>query len=103
MWRQSLNYNVSISQAIKWTRYCYDGLIRAIFFPCSRLSALLQEYSRHVSEEEGRKFAERQGCLFVEASAKTAVGVEETFVDLVEKVRVVSCLSLTALSDLHEC
>ncbi|KAF8321279.1 ras-domain-containing protein [Clavulina sp. PMI_390] len=45
-----------------------------------------KEYSRQVTEEEGRKFAERQGCLFVEASAKTAVGVSDTFVKLVEQI-----------------
>lgn len=31
-------------------------------------------------------FAERMGTLFLEASAKTAVGVRQTFVDLLEKV-----------------
>ncbi len=36
----------------------------------------LQEYSRAVSEEEGRQFANRMGTLFVEASAKTNVGVD---------------------------
>jgi len=45
-----------------------------------------KEYSRHVSIEEGRKFAEQQGCLFVEASAKTATGVQAVFFDLVEKI-----------------
>lgn len=34
----------------------------------------------------GRKFAESQGCLFVEASAKTNVGVREAFLEVVEKV-----------------
>jgi hypothetical protein len=45
-----------------------------------------QEFSRAVTEDEGRKFAERTGCLFLEASAKTNVGVRETFLELVEKV-----------------
>jgi len=45
-----------------------------------------KEHSRQVTEDEGRKFAGRHGCLFIEASAKTAVGVRETFVDLVEKI-----------------
>jgi len=67
----------------------------------------MQEFSRTVSEAEGttvrcwhescplsppvlhvgRKFSAGQGCLFVEASAKTSVGVRETFLEVVEKVR----------------
>ncbi|GJJ14217.1 Ras- protein Rab-18 [Clathrus columnatus] len=45
-----------------------------------------KEYSRVVSEVEGRKFAESQGCLFVEASAKTNIGVPEAFLEVVEKI-----------------
>ena len=36
--------------------------------------------------EEGAAFAQRTGCLFVEASAKTAVGVTEAFSDVVERI-----------------
>jgi Ras-related protein Rab-18 len=39
-----------------------------------------------VSTEEGEAFAERMNSLFVEASAKTAVGVQEAFRAVVEKV-----------------
>ena len=35
---------------------------------------------------EGRAFAERMNSLFVEASAKTAVGVREAFREVVEKI-----------------
>lgn len=35
---------------------------------------------------EGRAFAERMNSLFVEASAKTAVGVREAFQEVVEKI-----------------
>lgn len=35
---------------------------------------------------EGEAFAERMGCLFVEASAKTAVGVTEAFSEVVERI-----------------
>ncbi|KAG9090226.1 Ras- protein Rab-18 [Ceratobasidium sp. 392] len=45
-----------------------------------------KEFSRQVSTEEGRAFAERMGTLFVEASAKTKVGVQDTFRELVEKI-----------------
>ncbi|KAH9961965.1 ras-domain-containing protein [Russula dissimulans] len=45
-----------------------------------------KEYSRQVPTEEGAAFAARTGCLFVEASAKTAVGVSETFSDVVARI-----------------
>ena len=35
---------------------------------------------------EGASFAQRTGCLFVEASAKTAVGVTEAFSDVVVRI-----------------
>ena len=35
---------------------------------------------------EGAAFAARTGCLFVEASAKTAVGVTEAFNDVVTRI-----------------
>jgi Ras-related protein Rab-18 len=45
-----------------------------------------KEFSRQVSTTDGREFAERQGALFVEASAKTAVGVSEAFEDVVRRI-----------------
>jgi Ras-related protein Rab-18 len=45
-----------------------------------------QEYSRQVPTDEGAAFAQRTGCLFVEASAKTAVGVTEAFSEVVERI-----------------
>ncbi|KAF8315800.1 ras-domain-containing protein [Cantharellus anzutake] len=45
-----------------------------------------KEYSRAVSPGEGRRFAERMNSLFIEASAKTAVGVRQVFIDLVERI-----------------
>jgi len=44
------------------------------------------ESSRVVSTEEGAGFAARNGCLFVEASAKTAEGVTEAFSDVVGRI-----------------
>ena len=41
---------------------------------------------RQVSTEEGAALAARMGCLFVESSAKTAVGVRDTFRDVVERI-----------------
>jgi Ras-related protein Rab-18 len=45
-----------------------------------------------VPTSEGASFAARTGCLFVEASAKTAVGVTEAFNDVV--VRIIDTPSL---------
>jgi len=45
-----------------------------------------KEYSRQVPTAEGEAFAGRTGCLFVEASAKTAVGVTEAFNDVVARI-----------------
>jgi len=43
-------------------------------------------HMRQISEAEGSAFAARMGCMFVESSAKTAVGVCETFRDVVERI-----------------
>lgn len=45
-----------------------------------------KEYSRQVPVSEGQAFATRMNALFVEASAKTAVGVQEAFRDVVERI-----------------
>jgi Ras-related protein Rab-18 len=45
-----------------------------------------QENSRQVSTNEGSTFASRQNALFVEASAKTAIGVREVFEELVARI-----------------
>ncbi|KAI0773664.1 ras family-domain-containing protein [Fomes fomentarius] len=42
--------------------------------------------SRQVFESEGQEFAKRMNPLFIEASAKTAVGVEAAFRNLVERI-----------------
>ncbi|RDX50745.1 ras-domain-containing protein [Polyporus arcularius HHB13444] len=45
-----------------------------------------KEFSRQVPASEGQAFATRMNALFVEASAKTAVGVQEAFRDVVERI-----------------
>ena len=50
------------------------------------LRRAIQEFSRHVSTSEGQAFATRMSSLFVEASAKTAVGVQEAFEEVVRKI-----------------
>jgi Ras-related protein Rab-2A len=41
---------------------------------------------RAVSEEEGRQFAEKNGLVFMETSAKTAANVEEAFVQTARQI-----------------
>jgi len=45
-----------------------------------------KEFSRQVTTAEGEQFAERMNSLFIEASAKTAVGVKEVFTEVVEQI-----------------
>ena len=47
---------------------------------------ITQEFSRQVSTSQGAEFAERMGSLFIEASAKTAVGVSQMFTDIVGRI-----------------
>ncbi|GBE85614.1 GTP-binding protein [Sparassis crispa] len=45
-----------------------------------------KEFSRQVTYTEGQHYAQRMNSLFIEASAKTAVGVREAFIEVVEKI-----------------
>ncbi|KAH9975037.1 P-loop containing nucleoside triphosphate hydrolase protein [Lactifluus volemus] len=45
-----------------------------------------KNHVRQVSTAEGVAHAVQMGCLFVETSAKTAVGVREAFRDVVERI-----------------
>ncbi|KAK7205381.1 ras family protein [Myxozyma melibiosi] len=45
-----------------------------------------EEDRRKVSTEEGKKFAEEEGLLFFETSAKTAANVEEVFLAIAAKI-----------------
>ncbi|KAK7036786.1 hypothetical protein VNI00_011452 [Paramarasmius palmivorus] len=45
-----------------------------------------KEFSRQVPAAEGAAFASRMNSLFIEASAKTAVNVKETFQEVVERI-----------------
>ncbi|KAF9560611.1 ras-domain-containing protein [Agrocybe pediades] len=45
-----------------------------------------KEFSRQVPTSEAQKFATRMNSLFIETSAKTAVGVREAFQEVVEKI-----------------
>jgi len=52
-----------------------------------RCGALIQERNREVSRQDGEACAKRLQALFIECSAKTKAGVEQTFEELVQKVR----------------
>ncbi|KAF7986830.1 hypothetical protein HWV62_12528 [Athelia sp. TMB] len=45
-----------------------------------------KEFSRQVPTAEGQAFATRMNSLFIEASAKTAVGVKDAFQEVVERI-----------------
>lgn len=49
-------------------------------------------FSREVETAEGEAYARRMGALFLECSAKTNLGVEEAFKDVVKRVRCVASL-----------
>ena len=53
---------------------------------CTELTLLPKEFSRQVPTSEGQQYATRMNSLFIEASAKTAVGVREAFREVVEKI-----------------
>ena len=47
---------------------------------------LIIEHSRTVSTEEGEKFAEENGLIFLETSAKTAANVEEVIIGCIHSL-----------------
>ena len=46
-----------------------------------------KQYEREVSREEGAALARQFGCQFLETSAKTALNVEQLFMNLVRLLR----------------
>ncbi len=44
------------------------------------------EYERQVDRHEAEEWARNQGMLFLEASAKTRMGVQESFMEVVHKI-----------------
>mmetsp|Transcript_2058 Transcript_2058/g.3631 ORF Transcript_2058/g.3631 Transcript_2058/m.3631 type:complete len:201 (-) Transcript_2058:177-779(-) len=44
------------------------------------------DFQRDISYEEASKFAEENGLIFIETSAKTKVGVQQAFEEIVQKI-----------------
>nr|XP_019049392.1 hypothetical protein I302_03178 [Kwoniella bestiolae CBS 10118]OCF28322.1 hypothetical protein I302_03178 [Kwoniella bestiolae CBS 10118] len=84
-----LVYDVSSRQTfdelLKWFKeidtYCGEGVVKMIVG-----NKVDKEFSRQVTTDEGRAFAQRMGALFVECSAKTRLGVPEAFEELVRRI-----------------
>ena len=53
------------------------------------------DHRRQVSREEGEKFAQENGLIFLETSAKTAANVEEAFINTATKIYVTQHAQLT--------
>lgn len=45
-----------------------------------------QEDERVIAREEGLEYAHRMSAMFIETSAKTKIGIQQAFDELVEKV-----------------
>ncbi|OCF54233.1 hypothetical protein L486_08145 [Kwoniella mangroviensis CBS 10435] len=77
-----LVYDVSswqtFDELLKWFKeidtYCGEGVVKMIVG-----NKVDKEFSRQVTTDEGRAFAQRMGALFVECSAKTKLRVPEAF------------------------
>lgn len=63
-----------------------DKVRRSRTLPLLLLITRVQEFSRQVPTSEGEAFARRMNSLFIETSAKTAVGVSEAFKEVAEKI-----------------
>jgi len=64
-------------------RYFFFGNFQVIFLIGNKCDL---EAQRDVTYEEARQFAEENGLMFVESSAKTGDGVEEAFLETARKI-----------------
>jgi Ras-related protein Rab-18 len=56
----------------------------------------IDKENREISREEGAKFAKQHSMIFIECSAKTKLGVQQAFEELVQKVSNNSSLPYTS-------
>ena len=52
-----------------------------------------EQENRQVSKEEGVAFARKHAMMYIECSAKTKLGIQQAFEELVQKVRGIVLLS----------
>ncbi|WWC66394.1 uncharacterized protein I206_100296 [Kwoniella pini CBS 10737] len=84
-----LVYDVSsrptFDELLKWFKeidtYCGEGVVKMMVG-----NKVDKEFSRQVTTDEGKAFAQRMGALFIECSAKTRLGVPEAFEELVRRI-----------------
>jgi len=57
---------------------------------------------REVSTQEGQHLAQRWGCAFFEASAKTRTNVDEAFFEVVRKIRAVEGMPAPSTKPINE-
>ena len=69
---------ISFENITNWIEDCKNSSPKTVFMVLVGNKCDL-ENNREVSEEEGREFAEKNGMLFFETSAKTGQNVEEVF------------------------
>jgi len=61
------------------------------------------EEDRQVTTEEGKELAQKNECLFFEASAKTRVNVNEQFYELIREIRRIKALPPPVQRKQHRC
>jgi Ras-related protein Rab-2A len=69
---------ISFDNLVQWIEDCKNSSPKTVFMVLVGNKSDL-ERNREVTEEEGREFAEKNGMLFFETSAKTGKNVEEVF------------------------
>ncbi|PAV17358.1 ras-domain-containing [Pyrrhoderma noxium] len=84
-----LVYDITDRETFDALPQWYSELEKYVSIPVVKIlvgNKVDKEFSRQVSTSQGAEFAERMGSLFIEASAKTAVGVSQMFTDIVGRI-----------------